>query len=263
MRTVGFVRRQFSRNASCEIVLAWRSASGSLTLSMWLTLPDRLNTMSACSKSGCTAPLSAMSAMTTSMPVASRKFSRLPPSPVVSESITMTRAPAARSESAKADPMKPKPPVTSAARPEKSAPALDSGLPSMASAVPSIEPLTPDSSGRSSCRAPARASLSGMPRRDISARVSSSAPLRISVFTGDFYPEQVGGQGIYAFEVATRAAALGLEITVVCPLTRERVVYRYPDRVRVQLVDTAPNAVAYTAAIERFRKSVTMHADVV
>jgi glycosyltransferase involved in cell wall biosynthesis len=102
-----------------------------------------------------------------------------------------------------------------------------------------------------------------MPWRYISARVKSSAPLRVSVFTGDFYPEQIGGQGIYAFEVATRAAALGLEITVVCPLTRERVVFRYPDGVRVQLVDTASNAVAYTAAIEHIRKSVTAQADVV
>jgi glycosyltransferase involved in cell wall biosynthesis len=93
--------------------------------------------------------------------------------------------------------------------------------------------------------------------------VKSSAPLRVAVFTGDFYPDQVGGQGIYAFEVATRAAALGLEVTVVCLANEARIAHRYPDGMRMHFVDAAPNVLSYTVAIERVRNSVTANANVV
>ena len=93
--------------------------------------------------------------------------------------------------------------------------------------------------------------------------MKSSAPLRVTVFTGDFYPEQVGGQGIYAFEAATRAAALGLEVTVVCLSNQARVAHRYPDGMRMHFVQAAPNVLSYTAAIERIRRSVTQNANVV
>lgn len=92
--------------------------------------------------------------------------------------------------------------------------------------------------------------------------MNGPGPLRVALFTGDFYPEQIGGQGIYAFEIATRAAALGLELTVVCPATPARIAFQYPERVRVRLLDTAPNALAYAASLEAVRREVLAEAQV-
>jgi glycosyltransferase involved in cell wall biosynthesis len=83
------------------------------------------------------------------------------------------------------------------------------------------------------------------------------------MFTGDFYPEQIGGQGIYAFEVATRAAALGLDVTVVCPYTRAKAAYRYPEGLRVQLLKAEPNPLSYGAALAPIQSSLLRNVDVV
>jgi rhamnosyl/mannosyltransferase len=82
------------------------------------------------------------------------------------------------------------------------------------------------------------------------------------MFTGDFFPEQIGGQGIYAFEVAKRAAALGVEITVVCPEAPARVDYRYPERLKVLLLRSAPNALSYSAVVATRQSSLLSQADV-
>ena len=82
------------------------------------------------------------------------------------------------------------------------------------------------------------------------------------MFTGDFFPEQIGGQGIYAFEVATRAAALGVEVTVVCPEVPARVNYRYPDRLKVLQLRCAPNPLSYGAALAARQSSILSQADV-
>jgi glycosyltransferase involved in cell wall biosynthesis len=87
-------------------------------------------------------------------------------------------------------------------------------------------------------------------------------PLRIALFTGDFYPEQIGGQGIYAFEIATRAAALGLELTVICPETRGRRAHRYPHGVRVRFLRSASNALTYTARLLPQQAALVARADV-
>jgi glycogen synthase len=104
--------------------------------------------------------------------------------------------------------------------------------------------------------------LSTIGRADISRCLKSPAPLRIALLTGDFYPEQIGGQGIYAFEVATRAAALGLEMMVVCPATAARIAHRYPGRVRVRLVEAAANPLAFAAALTPIQRQVVASADV-
>jgi len=96
----------------------------------------------------------------------------------------------------------------------------------------------------------------------ISHRLKPTGPLRIAFFTGDFYPQQIGGQGIYAFEVVTRAAARGLEVTVVCPATAERRDYRYPERVRVEFLSGASNALTYTARLAPAQARIMAEADV-
>jgi rhamnosyl/mannosyltransferase len=92
--------------------------------------------------------------------------------------------------------------------------------------------------------------------------LKSPSNLRVAIFTGDFYPEQIGGQGIYAFEVATRVAGLGLDVTVVCPATRARVEYRYPERLRVQLLNAEPNPLSYGVALVPIQSRVVAGADV-
>jgi glycosyltransferase involved in cell wall biosynthesis len=104
--------------------------------------------------------------------------------------------------------------------------------------------------------------LSTIGRPCISHCLTSSGPLRIAFFTGDFYPQQVGGQGIYAFEVVTRAAALGLDVTVVCPITPERAVHRYPERVHMRFLPAVSNALSYTARLAPMQASITANADV-
>jgi glycosyltransferase involved in cell wall biosynthesis len=104
--------------------------------------------------------------------------------------------------------------------------------------------------------------LSAIGRACISQPLKSAAPLRIAIFTGDFYPEQVGGQGIYAFEIATRAAQLGLDVTVVCPSSPGRREHRYPERLKVVFLNTAANAVSYGAALARVQGAVMADADV-
>ncbi|HWZ90887.1 MAG TPA: glycosyltransferase family 4 protein [Polyangiaceae bacterium] len=96
----------------------------------------------------------------------------------------------------------------------------------------------------------------------ISHRLTPSGPLRVAFFTGDFYPQQVGGQGIYAFEVVTRAAALGLEMTVVCPSTPARLEHRYPKGVHVQFLRGAPNALSYTGHLAPIQTRIMANADV-
>jgi glycosyltransferase involved in cell wall biosynthesis len=93
--------------------------------------------------------------------------------------------------------------------------------------------------------------------------VKSAAPLRVTVLTGDFYPDQVGGQGIYAYEVATRAAALGVDVSVVCLAAAARISHRYPDGLRVRFIRAGNNVISYTAALERVRRDAIQNADVV
>jgi len=104
--------------------------------------------------------------------------------------------------------------------------------------------------------------LSAIGRACISQALTSAARLHIAIFTGDFYPEQVGGQGIYAFEVATRAAQLGLDVTVVCPSGPARREHRYPEHMKVVFLNAASNAVSYGAALARVQRAVMAEADV-
>lgn len=83
------------------------------------------------------------------------------------------------------------------------------------------------------------------------------------MLTGDFFPAQVGGQGIYAYEVATRAAALGVQFSVVCPADEQRVSHTYPNGVSVRCIPSRNNVISYTAALERVRKEALANANVV
>jgi D-inositol-3-phosphate glycosyltransferase len=96
------------------------------------------------------------------------------------------------------------------------------------------------------------------------AALRASPKLRALVLTGDFYPEQVGGQGIYAFEVACRAAELGVDVTVVCPETPERKAHRYPDGLRVIFLKLpSVDALTYTAYVTPLVQKLVRNADLV
>src|SRR5689334_19067236 len=60
---------------------------------------------------------------------------------------------------------------------------------------------------------------------------SSSSSLRVTFLAGDLYPEQIGGQGIYGFEIASGLARLGVRVRLVCPRTEGRAAYAYPSGV--------------------------------
>jgi len=62
--------------------------------------------------------------------------------------------------------------------------------------------------------------------------------------------------------VATRAAALGVEVTVICPVSEARIAFDYPPRVRVQLVKAKPDAISFGAALAPIQAAVTANADV-
>src|SRR5260221_4888552 len=89
-------------------------------------------------------------------------------------------------------------------------------------------------------------------------------PLRITFVTGDFYPDQVGGQGIYAFEIATRVARAGYAVTVVAPQTPGRSAYPYPPGLSTRFLGRgAPNPLLFTARAARWRRDIAQGADVV
>lgn len=83
------------------------------------------------------------------------------------------------------------------------------------------------------------------------------------MLTGDFYPEQIGGQGIYAFEIVRKLAGLGVTVTVVCPETRERRSFEYPAGVRTTFLDaSAKNPLVFSTIVAARRSEVLRETDV-
>ena len=87
--------------------------------------------------------------------------------------------------------------------------------------------------------------------------------LRVTMLTGDFYPAQIGGQGIYAFELGRRLAELGFELTVVCPGNAERRAFAYPDGVRPKwLPESTRNPLFFSVVAARARAEILRDTDV-
>ncbi|HEX3595978.1 MAG TPA: glycosyltransferase family 4 protein [Polyangiaceae bacterium] len=89
------------------------------------------------------------------------------------------------------------------------------------------------------------------------------APLRVTMLSGDFYPDQIGGQGIYAFEIAARVAAAGHIITVVCPDAGGRARHDYPPGLTVRrLPKRAANPLIFSARATTERNALLSSTDV-
>ncbi len=85
---------------------------------------------------------------------------------------------------------------------------------------------------------------------------SAKGSLRATMLAGDFYPEQVGGQGIYGFELASELAKLGVRMRIVCPHTSGRAAHVYGGGLEVRLLPAAAkNPLVYSvlALAERAR----------
>jgi glycosyltransferase involved in cell wall biosynthesis len=77
---------------------------------------------------------------------------------------------------------------------------------------------------------------------------SAKGSLRATMLAGDFYPEQVGGQGIYGFELASELVKLGVRLRVVCPHTSGRAAHVYPLGLEVRLLPApAKNPLVFSA----------------
>jgi glycosyltransferase involved in cell wall biosynthesis len=83
------------------------------------------------------------------------------------------------------------------------------------------------------------------------------------MLTGDFYPEQIGGQGIYAFELAQKLAGLGVTVKVFAPATSNRREFAYPNGVRVRWLGPATqNPLVFSAATATLRAEILGETDV-
>jgi glycosyltransferase involved in cell wall biosynthesis len=91
----------------------------------------------------------------------------------------------------------------------------------------------------------------------------ASAPLRVTMLTGDFCPEQIGGQGIYAYEVARRLVELGHRVRIYCPQTPERVGFVYPPELEVRFLPAhTRNPLLYSAEAALRRREILADTDV-
>jgi glycosyltransferase involved in cell wall biosynthesis len=87
--------------------------------------------------------------------------------------------------------------------------------------------------------------------------------LRVTLSSGDFYPEQIGGQGIYAFEIARELAQLGVRVRVICPHQHARALFTYPEGVEVRLLPKrTENPLFFSAAAARLRSALLRDCDV-
>src|SRR6266542_795246 len=92
---------------------------------------------------------------------------------------------------------------------------------------------------------------------------SRAGSLRATMLAGDFYPEQVGGQGIYGFELARQLARLGVEVRVACPHTSARAAHAYPPGVDVRLWQASTkNPLVFSAVALRERARLLSGTDV-
>lgn len=91
----------------------------------------------------------------------------------------------------------------------------------------------------------------------------TTQPLAVTMLTGDFYPGQIGGQGIYAYEVTRRLAEAGVRVTVVCPDNPERRHASYPSNLRVLFLSkSAANPLRFSAEAFERRKEFLQSADI-
>jgi len=91
----------------------------------------------------------------------------------------------------------------------------------------------------------------------------ASASLRVTMLTGDFCPEQIGGQGIYAYEVARRLGELGHRVRIYCPATPGRSAFVYPRELDVRLLPArTKNPLVYSAEAAFRRREILAGTDV-
>jgi glycosyltransferase involved in cell wall biosynthesis len=92
---------------------------------------------------------------------------------------------------------------------------------------------------------------------------STKGSLRATMLAGDFYPEQVGGQGIYGFELASELVKLGVRVRVVCPYTSGRAAHAYGDGLELRLLPPeTKNPLVYSAFALRERARLLADTDV-
>jgi glycosyltransferase involved in cell wall biosynthesis len=92
---------------------------------------------------------------------------------------------------------------------------------------------------------------------------SAQGSLRATMLAGDFYPEQIGGQGIYGFELASELVKLGVRMRVVCPHTSARAAFAYPSGLEVRLLPArAKNPLVYSATALGERSRLLLDTDV-
>jgi glycosyltransferase involved in cell wall biosynthesis len=83
------------------------------------------------------------------------------------------------------------------------------------------------------------------------------------MLTGDFYPQQIGGQGIYAFELTRKLAGLGATVKVFAPATSARREFAYANGVRVRWLGPATqNPLVFSAAATALRAEILDETDV-
>ncbi|HWP05055.1 MAG TPA: glycosyltransferase family 4 protein [Polyangiaceae bacterium] len=88
-------------------------------------------------------------------------------------------------------------------------------------------------------------------------------PLRVTMLTGDFSPEQIGGQGIYAYEVARRLAGFGHHVRVYCPRTPERAAFSYPAGLELRFLSPGTrNPLLFSAEAAALRREIVTGSDV-
>jgi glycosyltransferase involved in cell wall biosynthesis len=91
----------------------------------------------------------------------------------------------------------------------------------------------------------------------------ATTPLRVTMLTGDFSPEQIGGQGIYAYEVARRLAGFGHHVRVYCPRTPERAAFSYPAGLELRFLSSAArNPLVFSAEALALRREIVDGTDV-